>query len=654
MSASEDATQTILEEALKEAADGVELVIPVWGKKPLEEEWQLNTVSSPHEIAERFKKNDGCNYGIFHGRSKFGPLTTLDCDGELGLHSLKLLKERGFEIPDTRIHRTPSGGAHLIFYSEKPVTNGSSLFQKELDLPPDAKTGLDIKSGNAQIVGPGSSIGGKSYTRQNNLPYAKCPDWIVKSQGEASPKVERGLTVVAGIDPALAERQAMAFLKSQPIVTEGKRNNIGFWAACEVKDRGVNMQTCLLLMNQFWKHEPQLDPSEIETFVRSAYKTGQNPQGSKNLGVIFDKIEIEPAVTSENPKILIESYAEIQLSHSRPQLIENLIDVGAFASLVGLPNCGKTFLALYMALCVALGRSCFGKRTDQGASLYFPLEGGTAFKKRVVADRIYHKLENAQVPFAIGKEHINLIGAEKHGALVIDTIRAAEMKFGMPVKLVVFDTLNRLMAGGNENSTEDMTLLIGRLDLIRKETGAAVLLTHHMGKTPDKGARGSSALIGAVDTELQVQTGVIRISKQRDMEIGPNLGFKLETVEIGVDANGAQIKSCIVEPRNTRSKLDFEERIISPRSVAGKAFAVIKDLTALKGRPHNGALDPLEDNLKPDTLIVSKADWRDEFVAKCYPKSPQATQRSSFLRAFDELIQNSSVGNRGDHVWIID
>jgi len=75
-----------------------------------------------------------------------------------------------------------------------------------------------------------------------------------------------------------------------------------------------------------------------------------------------------------------------------------------------------------------------------------------------------------------------------------------------------------------------------------------VLIVHHSGKNQNAGARGSSALLGAIDTELQISDNRVTASKQRDVEIGAPIGFKLVPVVVGLDSDGDEMTSCVVEP----------------------------------------------------------------------------------------------------------
>ena len=60
--------------------------------------------------------------------------------------------------------------------------------------------------------------------------------------------------------------------------------------------------------------------------------------------------------------------------------------------------------------------------------------------------------------------------------------------------MLVIDTLARAMAGSDENSASDVSLVVAKCEAITMAAGAAILLVHHSGKDTSKGARGSTAL----------------------------------------------------------------------------------------------------------------------------------------------------------------
>jgi len=93
------------------------------------------------------------------------------------------------------------------------------------------------------------------------------------------------------------------------------------------------------------------------------------------------------------------------------------------------------------------------------------------------------------------------------------------------------------MPGLDENSARDMGRVVeGLTRLLEQVPSAAILFVHHAGKGGDGEMRGSTALIGAVDLELQVKNakGRIRrlvVTKANSVAEGQSLAFRLVPVE---------------------------------------------------------------------------------------------------------------------------
>lgn len=176
-------------------------------------------------------------------------------------------------------------------------------------------------------------------------------------------------------------------------------------------------------------------------------------------------------------------------------LVENTLTDG-LTVVYGAPKTGKSFLALDWACSITTGRAWFGKATIQHPVVYVSGEGGGGLAPRIdawTADR------KAKPTFLYTINH----GVKLMQPYQVDYL--AEDVHAVNAGLLVVDTLARSMAGGDENSTGDMGLVISRLDQIRQEYGCGVLVVHHSGKDPTQ-ERGSSALRAAADALVRVES----------------------------------------------------------------------------------------------------------------------------------------------------
>jgi len=152
-------------------------------------------------------------------------------------------------------------------------------------------------------------------------------------------------------------------------------------------------------------------------------------------------------------------------------------------------------------------------------------EGGQRLRRRFAAWK--HRKAISSVPaFLCLPQAVNLLDRQQV-ELLVTSIK--EQCAPLPV-LVVIDTLHRCFHGGDENSSRDMGVFIEAMDYVRRQTGAAVVIVHHLGKTGTS-ERGSSALRGAMDTMIAMtETTVLTLHCERQKDDAPfaDIGIALK------------------------------------------------------------------------------------------------------------------------------
>jgi putative DNA primase/helicase len=259
----------------------------------------------------------------------------------------------------------------------------------------------------------------------------------------------------------------------------------------------------------------------------------------------------DPAAPAPLPLLALLWFATLREVSKHDHIVKDLLLAQTLFVVYGESNCGKTFWLINLALTLCRGESWRGRRCRKGLVIYVAGEGATSVRNRVAAYRIANPEVPGGLPFAIIPFAVDFLDPEAVGVL-IETIRAAESECGEKAVLVCIDTFARAVAGGDENSAQDVGIAVAGADRIRNETGACVGFVHHCGKDATKGARGSSALRAAVDTEILIEgvTGqrCAIVTKQRDLESGQRLPFELVPIEIGTDPEDeTAIHSCVVK-----------------------------------------------------------------------------------------------------------
>jgi len=456
-------------------------------------------------------------------------LVVLDVDVRSGgSRSLGLLQMM-HGLPDTLATLTPTGGKHL-FFRLPPAHPGVGNSAGALG------AGLDIKTTGGYVVGPGSVVEAGAYRFEADVPIAPVPEWLLTKLGTLMPKT-RDTTPAASIadaSPAVVDIAREWAAKNHKLV-EG-----AYATACALRDRGLSLeQTLAVLVDVDGRPDTALRPK-----VEHAYTYAQNAPGLLRPAVASD-FKAFPATPQPTPTPAgpVRRLLEVATSpgNTAGYLVKGLLGRRSQAVIYGAPGQGKTFAALDLAYHVVAGREWHGKRVRQGPALYLAFEGMGGISRR--AQALVQHYGDEDVPLYIHGADMNL--RDKAGREALSALLA-----GLPETpaLIVIDTLARAMKGGDENSAQDMGALNDAIGALVEATGACILLIHHSGKNKDNGARGSSALLGAIDTELQVDNGAIYTRKQRDIEMADPIHFLLRPLTVGIDEDGDAVTSCVVMP----------------------------------------------------------------------------------------------------------
>lgn len=205
--------------------------------------------------------------------------------------------------------------------------------------------------------------------------------------------------------------------------------------------------------------------------------------------------------------------------------IEGLLEHRGLTSLVGAPGIGKSGLALDIAAALVTGSRWMGRETLRQRVLYLPGEGLSGAVQRVKAWESAHDMDLGDELF-IGDSIIQIGASMEAWAAVVEKMIRYE------IGLLMLDTFARAAVGLEENSATDVGKAVARFGQVQQATGAGLMVIHHTKKESTSG-RGSSALFGALDTELLVQEGTwwddnngpppgrqleVRVTKQKNAE----------------------------------------------------------------------------------------------------------------------------------------
>ncbi len=348
----------------------------------------------------------------------------------------------------------------------------------------------------------------------------------------------------------------------------------------------------------------------------------------------------------------LEWFGEIQPQLKGFWLVKKILPASGLALIFGHPGSGKTFLALDIAFHVALGWPWNGRAVKSGLVVYIGAEGANGLRNRIVAFMRHHQIEGEPVPMVLIPISIDLQGADADLPKLIAAIELAVSKCGLPLALIVIDTVSKTFGAGKEN-TDDMATYVANCQRVSEIFTCCVMPLHHRPKdTESKEPRGHSSLKGGVDTVLLVEGGRtkrITVTKQKDAEADVEIGFDLTPVMLGADADGDPVTSCVVtisevvpRPVKTRklspaqqSALDILIRLNAVSEIL--APADLPDHLSKSGRPFK---------------VVSITEWRDAILAVSMgPESRRDSATRMFQKHRDKLSDMGAIHISGDYAW---
>jgi len=327
-------------------------------------------------------------------------------------------------------------------------------------------------------------------------------------------------------------------------------------------------------------------------------------------------------------------------------LVRKLLPRAELAVVFGESGSGKSFLALDVCAAITRGVEWRSNRTVRGGVVYVCAEGARGFKTRLRAYAHEHKVELAQLPAVIA-DAPNLLEPKDAAALTLAII--AWTKKQGPIDVVVIDTLSATTPGGNENSGEDMGLVLSHCKLIHKETGALVILIHHSGKDTTRGARGWSGLRAAADAEIEIiRNGdyrVANVTKMKDGTDGESFAFKLKVVPMGFDADGEEESSCVVEHVDAAPAPESAARKIK----LGSREQIMLDLLKVMAPSGTVAEEDLVEGYKAK---VARGDGRDQRRTHAFAALNNLIAKGKAFKHGEDRVSLTSLVTTGDEGWL--
>jgi len=374
---------------------------------------------------------------------------------------------------------------------------------------------------------------------------------------------------------------------------------------------------------------PEIPPmQDIESFERETERELKGPFKSKfRAGFIADLTKAAPR---------------------RDWLLKGALTARMLLLVVGEPGCGKSFIALDFVMNCALAavdpshsQTWFGRKLKPCGTAYIAAEGADDFILRMHAWKAAKGIADLELPIYLIPMPIDMRTSDQDTAHFIAEIKDREEicrgQFGVGFEIVVIDTVNKALAGGNDSKPEDVGPFLKNCARIKDQLGVAVIAIHHMPKNaPGHDPRGHGSLKGDNDGQFFVapaKDGAPNHWTITRAKFGPTGGrheFRLRQVTIGADEDGDAITSCVVNALASEpSTEEADMRDADRRDMTSDGRAIIPAnqtliLKALQlaaeadgeplpyGKDAEGKERPI--HVPHGRKAVSMARWTDEMV----------------------------------------
>jgi|DEB0MinimDraft_6_1074348.scaffolds.fasta_scaffold08240_3 hypothetical protein len=337
----------------------------------------------------------------------------------------------------------------------------------------------------------------------------------------------------------------------------------------------------------------------IDEFRKKVTSTIIRAREGKIADIHIAPDKAQPAVshaTSDTPlprpierQIKIRTLGELRSTPPPSFLVADYLIENTFAVLYGAPASYKSFVAMDWALSIAHGVDWNDRPVAQGAVLYLAMEGQAGIATRAEAWHRERGLEDTDVPFYAVTQPIGMAMPDAPDVTLLKN-SIDEVLGGVKPSLICCDTLARSFSssgGAEENSATDMGMFVRSADLLREWYDCTFLTVHHVSKAG--GMRGSSALLGAVDTAMECRREPdsdkmkLVVTKQKDVGESDELWLEAKEVRFVQDAFAQEQSSLVLEPSDKPKR-----KVAKPSQAKETALEVLRELLASEHREDDG------------------------------------------------------------------
>jgi hypothetical protein len=526
--------------------------IPVYpceagGKIPLIPRWQHHRVTTREQIDEWWpeglapEKYD--NIGFSPGAIGLG---VVDLDGEAGKQAWKRLgcvsdrteiftwvtssgeplqgagrTRQGYIQPETRVHCSPRGGAHLFYAGEMPTTGWKEGNKRSLGQH------IDTRGIGGNLILPPSRTAHGEYRVEHDRPIADAPAWIAKRLAPTAARVD-GPSDVELDQPSNIRRfrdHIASELKKHGGVEEGSRNNSAHKLLAWALDCALSREMAFQVLSERggWNDhcKPPMDLVELrETCEHGTRQNTGAPKARKSIAELFPQaVEESKAAAKKSALARVVSTTASKVGREIMQWMwRDHIPHEMLSLLAGDGDLGKSTI-----LCDIIARVTTGNtwpdgsgRAPKGRVLFFNIED---HKKKTLIGRLEAAGADMDLVEIIerfraedGTEERISFKREDHRKILSELVAAHG-----DVALVVLDPISRYFGDDvnlfKENEVRDVLEPLAEL---AEKSRVAIIGNAHLGKGNRNVSNANMAVLNSVAI-VNVPRVVLQVAETEDM-----------------------------------------------------------------------------------------------------------------------------------------
>jgi hypothetical protein len=331
---------------------------------------------------------------------------------------------------------------------------------------------------------------------------------------------------------------------------------------------------------------------------------------------------------------------------------------------------GKSFWMLSASASICLGLPVLGRKSIPAGVVYVGAEDAGGLRLRIEAMR----KEIGPLP----EDRFKFIGAapdltqpedvEDLKAALLEAKRLMASR-GVPLGLVVIDTMSAATPGADENTAKDMGPVLKALQDTARELETLIILVAHTGKDETRGLRGWSGLLANADGLIMLEDAEGsevfrgRVVKVKNGRAGDRFAFTLRVVVLGQDEDGDDIDTCVIEEADPPDRSnagrpptkamatgrlilnalhlcldEFPIAVQAPGAFGAKGV----EIQRLRDRAYRIGVGPTEPSVSADGEPAEdkrlKRKWQDQ-------------RKADFDRGLAHLLSIRALRRDGDLVW---